>query len=115
MDDGERARTRDGTTARRGTNTERTGFDVGHGWSSRCTARSCRWRTARYKLRRVTTANYTARAREAREERASLGRQKERARLGFYREREGEQRSSVCFMAVMNGRRFLPWRVMGRD
>jgi hypothetical protein len=57
---------------------------------------------------RRTPANYTARAREAREERASLGRQKERARLGFYREREGEQRSPVCFMAAMNGRRFLP-------
>jgi hypothetical protein len=28
--------------------------------------------------------------------------------LGFYREREGEQRSPVCFMAAMNGRRFLP-------
>jgi hypothetical protein len=52
--------------------------------------------------RRRTPADYTARASEAREERASLGREKERARLGFYREREGEQRSSGCFMVAMN-------------
>jgi hypothetical protein len=62
---------------------------------------------------RRTVAN--SEGERTREEGASLGRQKERARLGFYREREGEQRSPVCFMAVMNGCRFLPWRVMGRD
>jgi hypothetical protein len=41
-----------------------------------------------YELRRVTTANsanYTARAREAREERVSSGRERERARRPFYR------------------------------
>jgi hypothetical protein len=46
---------------------------------------------------RRTPANYTARARETREERARLGREKERVWLGFYRDREGEQRSSGVF------------------
>jgi hypothetical protein len=53
---------------------------------------------------RTPATNFTAANGE--EERESLGRQKERARLGFYREREGEQRSPVCFMAAMNDRRF---------
>jgi hypothetical protein len=58
------------------------------------------WTVQRRTSRRRTPADYTARAREAREERARLGREKERARLGFYRDREGEQRSSgACFMA----------------
>jgi hypothetical protein len=44
--------------------------------------------------RRRTPANYTARAREAREERASSGWEKERARRPFYRRgRWGEKRN----------------------
>jgi hypothetical protein len=44
------------------------------------------------KSRWQTPANYTARAREAREERASTGRERERARRPFYRRGRGEMR-----------------------
>jgi hypothetical protein len=45
--------------------------------------------------RRRTPANYTARAREAREERASSTREKERAQHPFYRQGRGEMRGSL--------------------
>jgi hypothetical protein len=42
-------------------------------------------RSGWFRRRASVPANYTARAREAREERASLGRERERARRPFYR------------------------------
>jgi hypothetical protein len=54
----------------------------------------------------VVLVNYTARAREAREERASSGRERERACRSFYRRVEGERaRERVTVAGVMASRR----------
>jgi hypothetical protein len=106
--DGERTRARDYAKAQR----DRRGLDgVRHvsGDARRRTPAASRALLRRegstwFRRRALVPANYTARAREAREERARSGRERERAGIQFIgEEREREGRSAMASSPLMRG------------
>jgi hypothetical protein len=98
--DGERTRARDYAKAQR----DRRGLDGVRHVSGDARRRTPAASRALLRRRASVPANYTARAREAREERARSGRERERAGIQFIgEEREREGRSAMASSPLMRG------------